>query len=359
MQPDKQTIRTELLNKLESYGIQWNAESNKLTVKDFRAVQRKLAEHCNKNRKFDLAKVQKYLARPEEIEIRKVTPYLVLVEQREEHNRLWAYAISHWSIPVTAGYGRRIRYFVFDRFNNRLIGVIGLCDPIIGLETRDVKSIGWNRNQKLQRLYNCMTAYILGAIPPYDRILGAKLVALSVMLPEVRRDFHEKYHDKVSIISQTNKAAHLVYVDTLGAFGKSAIYTRLHNWEFVGYTKGQSHLHVTANGSWELIRQIVPREAFETYKFGKGPNWKMRVLRRGLLELGLSEQIMSIGWQRGYYRCPLAHNWQDYLLGKTDYIEWAQFTQDDIVEYWHTRWVTPRLSKLQDRLNSSEQFDRP
>lgn len=359
MQPDKQIIRTEILNKLETYGIQWNAESNELTVEDFKAVQRKLAEHSNPRGEAYRARVQNHLARPEDIDIQKISPYLVMVEQRAEHNRLWAYATSHWSVPITAGYGRRIRYFVFDRFNNKLIGVIGLCDPIIGLETRDVNSIGWTKDQKLERLYNCMTAYILGAIPPYNQVLGAKLVALSLLLPEVRQDFHLKYRDKTSIISQTNKAAHLVYVDTLGAFGKSAIYTRLRNWKFVGYTKGQSHLHVTANGSWELIKKVVPKEAFETYKFGKGPNWKMRVLKRGLRELGLSEEIMSIGWQRGYYRCPLADNWQDYLLGKTDEIVWKQFTQDDIVEYWQNRWVTPRLLKLQENLRSSDYQEGP
>ncbi len=74
---------------------------------------------------------------------------------------------------------------------------------------------------------------------------------------------------------------YLAYVDTLEAFGKSAIYTRLQNWEFVNYTKGQSHLHITANGSWDLIKQIVSEDAFETYEFGQGPNWKMRILRKG------------------------------------------------------------------------------
>lgn len=350
MQQSLQEIRTAILGKLKAYGIQWNAELSKLSIDNFRDVQQKLAQHSNVQGNRYQDKVRKFLAQPEDIDIQKIDPYLVMVEQREEHSRLWAHATSYWSVPVTSGYGRRMRYFVFDRFNDKLIGIIGLCDPIIGLETRDIKSIGWTKDQKLQRLYNCMTAYILGAIPPYNRILGAKLVALSLLFPEVRQDFHNKYRDSVSIISQTNKSANLVYIDTLGAFGKSAIYTRLLNWEFVGYTKGQSHLHITANGSWELIKQVVPKEAYDTYKFGKGPNWKMRVLKRGLQELGLSEKIMSIGWQRGYYRCPLAYNWQDYLLGNTDDIQWKQTSHDDIISYWQDRWVYPRLEKLQEKL---------
>lgn len=92
-----------------------------------------------------------------------------------------------------------------------------------------------------------MTAYILGAIPPYNRVLCSKLVALSLMFPKVRQDFYKKYKDSPSVITGTNKKPDLVYIDTLGAFGKSAIYNRLTNWNFIDYTKGQSHLHITGN----------------------------------------------------------------------------------------------------------------
>lgn len=183
----------------------------------------------------------------------------------------------------------------------------------------------------MQRLYNCIMSYILGAIPPYNRVLGSKLVALTLMFPKVRKDFYQKYKDSSSIITKVNKKPYLVYIDTLGAFGKSAIYNRLLNWNFVDYTKGQSHLHITANGSWELIRQVVPEDVFDTYKFGVGPNWKMRMLKRGLREIGLSEDMLSVGWQRGYYRCPLAKNWKEYLLGDTNRVVWQEFTEKDLM----------------------------
>lgn len=92
------------------------------------------------------------------------------------------------------------------------------------------------------------------------------------MFSQVHKNFYQKYKNSTSIITGENKKPNLVYIDTLGAFGKSAIYNRLTNWDFINYTKGQSHLHITANGSWELIRQAVPEDAFETYKFGQGPN---------------------------------------------------------------------------------------
>ena len=55
---------------------------------------------------------------------------------------------------------------------------------------------------------------------------------------------------------------------------------------------------------------------------------------------------------RGYYCCPLAENWQEYLLGDTNKVIWKQFTKKDLVNYWYERWVNPRIDKLQDKLES-------
>jgi len=354
MAVQKKRIREKILANLASYGVQWNETEGKISVANFRETQAKLASQTNPKQEIYYEKVKKYLARPEEVDILKVRPYLVLVNQSEEHKRIWSYATGFWSIPVTTGYGRRLRYFVFDEQNGKLIGIVGLADPVIGLEMRDVKSVGWNREQKLDRLYNCMTAYILGAIPPYNRILGGKLVALSVMFPEIRKWFYDKYKNSKTIINDVQKEPNLVYVDTMGAFGKSSIYTRLYNWDFIGYTKGKSHIHITANGSWDLIKKVVSTEDFKTYKYGQGPNWKMRILGKGLRELGLSDEMMSIGWQRGYYRCTLAENWKDYLLGKTDKVVWKKISEGELIDYWKTRWINPRLEDLQEKLLTND-----
>ncbi len=347
---DKKRIRRKIFSNLRKYGILWNKAEGKISVSNFRSTQAKLAKQTNTDPNHYAKKVNKYIASPGEIDISRIKPYLVVVDQSEEHRRLWSFATSYWSIPVTVGYGRRFRYFVFDKQNDKLIGIVGLADPVIGLETRDIKSIGWSKDQKLERLYNCMTAYILGAIPPYNRVLGGKLVALTVMYPEVRKWVFDKYKDSKSLITNIQKKPNLVYIDTMGAFGKSSIYNRLLNWDFIGYTKGQSHIHITANGSWELIKQVVPPEEFKTYKYGQGPNWKMRILRKGLHELGLSEDMLSVGWQRGYYRCTLAENWQEYLRGEVNRVKWKTFEKDSLVDYWKTRWVLPRLDQLQAKL---------
>jgi hypothetical protein len=349
---EKLIAREKLLQNLSEYGIKWNEDMQRLEVTDSRLTQNKLSLVTNQNGKQYESKVKYYFARPDEIDLYKVEPYLVEVQENNMTNKIWSYCLSFWSVPVSAGYGRRIRFLVFDKQNNKVIGLFGLCDPLIGFNVRD-EYIGWNREQKQERLYNCLTAYILGAVPPYNTILGSKLVALTTMFPEVRETFKRKYEGKTTIIAGKQKMPVLAMIDTFGAFEKSAIYTRLLNWQFLGYTQGKTHIHITANGSWELIKEFVPQEIFESYKYGQGSNWKLRTLRVGLANLGFpNEDILSIGWKRAYYMNPLLKNWKEFLTMQTDKPEFIDYSNNDLITYWKERWLMPRKDRLLMQLNS-------
>jgi len=343
--------RRKILKNLRDYGVNWDNQNQKLKPLDadgLRAMQKKLSQVTNlSGLKFE-KQVKSHIAEPQEIDILKVEPYLVPVQDNYT-SRVWSYALTHWSIPVSAGYGRRLRFLVFDKQNEKLIGVFGLCDPLIGSVIRD-NFIGWTKEQKHERLYNCLTAYILGAVPPYNKILGSKLVALTAMFPQVREIFREKYKNNETVISKKRKLPELAFIDTYGAFEKSAIYTRLLNWKFVDYTQGQSHIHLTANGSWETITQFVPEERFKTYQYGKGSNWKLRTLKVGLQNLGFSEDILSIGWKRAYYVCPLVRNWREFLTMQDEKPDFLEYDAKFLVDEWRSRWISSRLETLKMKL---------
>ncbi len=342
--------RETIIQNLLKFGIRYDEQTNRLIADNNRLAQKMLADLTNKSGTKYFKKVIRYFASPEEINISRIEPEIRIVSS-QELSQVWSFAISYWSVPVTAGFGRRIRFLIFDRQNNKLIGLIGLSDPVIGLAVRD-KMIGWNKDQRLERLYNCMTAYVLGAVPPYNSVLGGKLVALLTASPEIREWVYRKYYGKQTIISGKQKEPHLVFIDTLGAFGKSSIYNRLILWHFGGYTKGYTHIHLTANGSWDIIKQFISEEEFKKYEYGQGPSWKIRVLKIGLRRLGFSEDMLAIGWKRGYYYLPLAENWQEYLLGHTEDIVWKPVTLNELVAYWKQRWVSPRIEKLQQNLRA-------
>jgi len=90
----------------------------------------------------------------------KIRPVLEPIKGRTFESDLFRYASLTWSIPVSSGYGRRIRFLVWDAHTNSLMGLIALGDPVFNLRIRD-EFIGWDVRQREERLVNIMDAYVL------------------------------------------------------------------------------------------------------------------------------------------------------------------------------------------------------
>src|SRR5207253_9552006 len=54
----------------------------------------------------------------------RISPRLIQVQSDSREALLFRYAKLHWSVPVSAGYGRRVRFLVVDEQNEKLIGVL-------------------------------------------------------------------------------------------------------------------------------------------------------------------------------------------------------------------------------------------
>ena len=348
----------KLKQELNKYGFDIK-DGAIVAIDDPRNIQRKLADLANSRFKYLESTVKDYFANSiDEIDPLNIKPRLQLIPTEKDRadkeamllRSIFKYAKTFWSVPVSVGFGRRMNYILWDDNTGKVIGIFGLCDPVIGLKIRD-DFIGWNKKTKEERLYNFMTAYILGAVPPYNQILGAKLVALSAVSSQVVDDFRQRYEGQQTVISKKERLPYLVAIDTMGAFGKSAIYTRLKGWKFVGYTKGQSHIHLTLNGVYEILLEVIEKygnsEILKKYKFGDGPNYKFRVVREGLKALGLSRDKLTMhSIKRGYYIAPLAENWKDFLLAKTDKPSFITSSLEDNFLYWKERWLSKRLKVM-------------
>ena len=105
-----------------------------------------------------------------EIDPSRIDPVVVAVRTAAEAD-LFRFATLDWSVPVSAGYGRRTRFLVFDRQNDKLIAVFSLGDPVISQSARD-RAIGWETEQRMARLYHVYDAFVLGAVEPYRQLLG-------------------------------------------------------------------------------------------------------------------------------------------------------------------------------------------
>ena len=147
-----------------------------------------------------------------------------------------------WSVPVSNGFGRRLRYLVWDGHNDKLIGIIAIGDPVFNLSVRDTL-VGWDVHDRAARLVNIMDAYVLGALPPYNALLGGKMVACLVRTRDIYDDFVGTYGGSVGIISGKRKKARLLAVTTSSSMGRSSVYNRLKldgvpYFRSIGYTGG-------------------------------------------------------------------------------------------------------------------------
>lgn len=300
-----------------------------------------------------------HFANGHEINPQKFSPEIIEIDSSSPDNNLFRFATLLWSIPVSQGYGRRMRYIVRDRYNGKLVGIFGLMDPVFNLKVRD-QLIGWDHFQREDRLYNMLDAYVLGSVPPYNKLLGGKMIALAAISDEVRNDFRKKYSGKKTIIRGQEKEASLVLITTTSALGKSSIYNRIklpdeseRAYQSIGFSGGWGHFHIsepTFKALRDWLREQGPSYA-DRHKYKMGPNWRFRTIRQALALLGFEGDSLKHGIKREVYLAPLAKNYSEYLRGEEDVPEYYSRGLSDISEFFKDRWMIPRSQRMFDWCN--------
>jgi hypothetical protein len=296
-----------------------------------------------------LDELQKHFASGSDIDPEKVSPKLELIKSGTWQSELFRLAALTWAVPVSHGFGRRLRYLVWDSHNNKLIGLIAIGDPVFNLSVRD-KLIGWNSRARGDRLVNIMDAYVLGAVPPYNMLLGGKLVASLVRSRDIYDDFAKAYGATRGIISKKKKEARLLAVTTSSSLGRSSVYNRVQldgkkYLKPIGYTGGWGHFHIPDDLFSDLrayLRQIGHSYA-DLHRFGQGPNWRLRTTRAALSELGFTADLLKHGIQREVFLCELASNALSILKkGKGRPNLKSLLTAQEVGALAVQRWVMPR-----------------
>ena len=166
-----------------------SSNGSKEVVRQNHRVQReKRLRDCND---FVTEKGQRLLAcfaSGSEVVPGNIRPRIELVTSGTREADLFRFSTLTWSVPVSQGYGRRMRFLVWDDSIGKLMGVLALGDPVFNLRVRD-EEIGWHAIDRKERLVDVMDAYVLGALPPYNSLLCGKLVACLVRTKEVRDFF--------------------------------------------------------------------------------------------------------------------------------------------------------------------------
>ena len=358
--PSVSFIRKRLHEHLTGLGFSKNCkgyfvdgEMSKQRIRDLHSIQRR--EILDHNKSFITSygdNLLRYFATGRQLDPERIVPELVEVKSDTLESRLFRLACLLWSVPVSQGFGRRLRFLVMDSQNDCLIGLFAIGDPVFNLTARD-NWIGWTHQDRSQRLTHVMDAYIVGSIPPYSQLIGGKLVAALMGSQEVKEAYERKYLGLEAVISGRENRSRLVLLTTTSALGRSSLYNRLaipDGPEFlrIGTTKGFGHFHISG-GIFELLREYLEMTGHpyaSGHRFGMGPNWKIRVARAALEGLGIhGNAILKHGIEREVYAVPLARNWKEILQGKQKNVRSALLPADEISEYCLRRWIIPRSER--------------
>jgi len=316
------------------------------------AVQHRIEKRKRGLRRHE-ARLLKHFAVGREVAPERIAPRLIEVQPKSEEELLFRYATLHWSIPVSSGYGRRLRFIILDKQNGKLIGLFGLGDPVFSLAARD-SWVGWDKECRRERLHHVMDAFVLGAVPPYSSLLCGKLVAMLVASNDVRGAFLRKYGGRASQIRQRTLDGRLALVTTASALGRSSLYNRIGYdgrllYRRVGFTRGSGEFHFS-NGVYGAISQYVNEHCEPTAKqerWGRGFRNRREVIRKCLAELGLSKEWLYHGIQRELFVVPLARNARHFLVGEHTELQWCDQPLKDLFQWFRQRWLLPRASRDQ------------
>lgn len=221
---------------------------------------------------------------------------------------------------------------------------------------------------------------VCGALPPYNALLGGKLVAMLAASPEVVLEYRRRYELLPSIIASSMagraivRPANLVFIGTTSLYGERPNqYDRTsYPCDVVGgptgksvryrYLRSHERSRTSGVGTFQFGRDT--KAAIEKYLssttngrrvnnvFGEGTSPKLRSLRDGLNALGInSDEMLQHGIEKVVYGVTLVSNPARYLLRLDSLPEYffsldqAQASTLNIAEYWFQRWASGRMQR--------------
>jgi hypothetical protein len=369
----KQRVKLLILRDLGNLGWDINFRKKKVEVvppeiydKDIirQTMSVKRQEIINNNKiwidkNIDIARAN--LVDGYQVMFSRIDPVIEVCETQKQKDlfRIFRY---YWSSPYSDYVGRRIKLLIRDNAlsSKPVIGIAALGSPIIHIPDRD-EFIGWNKQTRTKNLIYTMDAYVIGALPPYNYLLGGKLISLLLASKEVRKIYEKKYKDKITIIDKRS-ANSLVGIFTTSLYGKSSQYNRLtyqNNllYKSIGKTKGYGTLHLSKETIQEMVKFLKSKNIYVNHRFGDGPSWVMRVIAKAGELVGFDHNfLLRHSFRRNIYFLPLAKNYQNFLNDKITKPIYYNYSKKELVAYWKERWFENR-KKNEDTIRAVLSFE--
>lgn len=277
----------------------------------------------------------------------KIVPVIEVCKTQKQHDlfRIFRY---YWSSPYSEYVGRRLKLIIRDAglLHKPVIGIAALGSPIIHIPERD-EWVGWDVQTRTANLNYTMDAYVIGALPPYNYLLGGKLISYLLASTEVRKIYETKYKDKITLISG-KKRDRLVGLFTTSLYGRSSQYNKLMFndrllYQPIGETKGYGTLHLSKETFSAMQEYLKAKGINISNKFGSGPIWTMRLINKAGELLNFDPDfLLKHSFKRGIYFIPFAENAIEFLNGETNKIKYTDYSKNELVDFWKERWLKIR-----------------
>lgn len=229
-----------------------------------------------------------------------------------------------------------------------------------------------NRKRKIGS--NMMDIIVCGSIPPYNELLGGKLVSIMACSPIVIRDYTERYKAQISEIASRMKGdvvirdSRLAYLGTtsLYAIGSSQ-YNRIKvpvsqdftlSFREMGITEGYGTVYFSVETSSILsqLLQIIDGGKRISHVFGEGTSPRFRLINRGLTMIGIrASSFLQHYSPRIVYSIDLASNTREFLMGYCDDLRYnfdisseedVNEKTESLIQFWYQRWLLTRLTTV-------------
>ena len=236
-----------------------------------------------------------------------------------------------------------------------------------------------NRKRKIGS--NMMDIIVCGSIPPYNELLGGKLISILSCSPKVISDYTNRYKNQVSEIASRMKGKRVIRDSKLVYLGTTSLYAvgssqynrikvplnkdRFLEFRKMGVTEGFGTVFFSKETTSLFSRLLELQDGGKkiNHVFGEGTSPRFRMISRGLSGIGIrAEAFLKHYSPRIVYSINLANNTNEYLLGFDEDVDYGydlnnpvviQQKTQELIDYWYNRWLTTRLTTvdIEQRLN--------
>ncbi|WP_297090644.1 Druantia anti-phage system protein DruA [Thermococcus sp.] len=357
---DIEVVRQRLLQYFQDIGFSVNPhlKPSKSSKEFLRALHSKRRlEQLQANRKFlehNFPLIREYY-KEVEISIEDIKLELRFVDASKQDDNYILFKwwnLVWWSLPYERSIGRKISYLVFDKYHNLPFGLVVLQSPVMYCRARD-EYLGITKEKRDYWINQSLYGQRVGALPPYNRIFGGKLVSMSLVSAEIREEYHRKYHGRKTLKQKRVLPSNLLFTYTLSAYGRSKIYEDLYfKGEplsvFAGYSRGAGTFHISDSMYQELLRLLgenVKKSVFVS------PSRKMKLLAKAFRIIGLPGfEYHNI--KRGVYIFPHVYNLRE-IISSNEAPRWKSIKFKELYQEWMENYLSPKIKThvIKDNLN--------